>query len=90
MTQNRSITPRFPAPRVVITDGGSGLASALAACWDETAIQRCLVHVQRNVRTYLTARSRTDAGKTLWGLAKALTRLHTAAEAVAWLDQLND
>ncbi len=28
------------------------LAAALSECWSETAVQRCLVHVQRNVRTY--------------------------------------
>ena len=81
---------RFPAPTVVITDGGSGIAAALSECWSETAVQRCLVHVQRNVRTYLTGRPRTDAGKALLRLGRALTRITTASEAAAWLGGLND
>ena len=56
---------RFPAPRVVIIDGGSGIAAALSDGWSDAAVQRCLVHVQRNVRTYLTGRPRTEAGRAL-------------------------
>ena len=81
-----------PVPRatVVVTDGGSGIAAALSECWSETAVQRCLVHVQRNVRTYLTGRPRTEAGKALLRLGRALTRITTAAQAAAWLGGLND
>ncbi|MFE4082847.1 IS1249 family transposase [Arthrobacter sp. NtRootA1] len=85
-----ALLQRFPAPRVVITDGGSGIAAALSECWSETAVQRCLVHVQRNVRTYLTSRPRTDAGKALLRLGRALTRIKAPAEAAAWLAGLND
>jgi hypothetical protein len=85
-----ALLARFPAPTVVVTDGGSGIAAALSECWGETAVQRCLVHVQRNVRTYLTGRPRTDAGKALLRLGRALTRITTAAEATAWLSGLND
>ena len=81
---------RFPAPRVVITDGGSGIAAALSGCWSDTAVQRCLVHVQRNVRTYLTTRPRTEAGRALLRLGRALTRISTPAQAAAWLGHLND
>ncbi|WP_456510293.1 IS1249 family transposase [Arthrobacter sp. TE12231] len=85
-----ALLDRFPAPRVVITDGGSGIAAALSGCWSDTAVQRCLVHVPRNVRTYLTGRPRTEAGKALLRLGRALTRITTAAEAAAWLGGLND
>lgn len=85
-----ALLARFPAPTVVITDGGAGIAAALSECWSETAVQRCLVHVQRNVRTYLTGRPRTEAGKALLRLGRALTRITTAAEAAGWLGGLND
>lgn len=85
-----ALLQRFPAPRVVITDGGSGIAAALSDCWSDTAVQRCLVHVQRNVRTYLTSRPRTEAGKALLRLGRALTRISTPAQAAAWLGHLND
>lgn len=84
-----ALLARFPPPLVVITDGGSGLASALKEQWPQTLMQRCLVHVARNVRTYLTNRPRTEAGKALLRLSKALTRLASIEEATAWMRQLN-
>jgi hypothetical protein len=56
----------------------------------DTRVQRCLVHVQRNVRIYLTTKPRTDAGKALWALGRSLTKITTADEAVTWLQHLND
>lgn len=74
---------------MVVTDGGSGLGAALKACWPETRIQRCLVHVQRNIRTYLTRNPRTEAGKALWALGKTLTKVDTPDAARAWLINLH-
>lgn len=85
-----ALLDRFPAPRVVITDGGSGIAAALSDCWSDTAVQRGLVHVQRNVRTYLTSRPRTEAGRALLRLGRAQTRISTPAQAAPWLGPLND
>ena len=84
-----ALLERIPPPRVVVVDGGSGLASALKACWPNTRIQRCLVHVQRGVRTYLTTRPRTDAGRSLRVLSLALTRIRTIEEAGRWQVNLN-
>lgn len=75
---------RVPAPAVVVCDGGPGMHAALKTHWPDTRVQRCLVHLQRNVRKYVTTRSKTVAGKTLWGLARKLTRIRTAADAEAW------
>jgi hypothetical protein len=84
-----ALLSRIPPPRVVVTDGGSGLASALKACWPQTKVQRCLVHVQRNVRIYLTMNPHTDAGRSLRALSLALTRIRTAEEAAAWQVKLH-
>jgi hypothetical protein len=84
-----ALLSRFPAPLVVINDGGSGLAAALKVCWPGVKVQRCLVHVQRNCRTHLTSNPRTDAGRALWGLAKKLTRIETLGQATNWLVLLN-
>jgi transposase-like protein len=75
---------------VVIADGGTGLGAALAQQWAGTDIQRCLVHVQRNVRTYLTSNPRTDAGKALLGLGKTLTGITSQQRAVQSLQTFND
>jgi hypothetical protein len=62
----------------------------VAECWPETRVQRCLVHVQRNVRTYLTLAPRTEAGRTLRALSLSLTRITTRDAATTWLTRLND
>lgn len=79
---------RIPAPAVVIIDGGSGLAKALRTTWPETSIQRCLVHIQRNVRRDLTRRPRTTPGKQLAKLNYALTKIQTLDEAAEWMAAL--
>jgi hypothetical protein len=84
-----ALLKRVPAPRVVVCDGNGGLVGAIAACWPASKVQRCLVHVQRNLRTYLTSKPRTDAGKALWALGKSLTKVTTPGQADAWLGKLN-
>ena len=81
---------RLPAPRVVVTDGQAGILAAVAECWPTTQVQRCLVHVQRNVRTYLTLQPRSDAGRTLRALSLSLTKITTRDAATTWLTRLND
>ena len=76
---------RLPAPTVVVCDGGPGMHAALKEQWPGTRVQRCLVHLQRNVRKYVTTRSKTIAGKALWGLALKLTRVKTPDDAEAWM-----
>lgn len=85
-----TLLQRFPAPAVVVTDGGPGLLSARRYAWPDTRVQRCLVHIQRNVRTYLTTRPRTIPGKELRQLSLALTRITTTEQATAWLAALAD
>lgn len=84
----QALLQRFPAPAVVVTDGGTGLLSARKYAWPDTRVQRCLVHIQRNVRAYLTTRPRTIAGKELRQLSLALTRITTTEQATAWLAAL--
>lgn len=85
-----ALLTQFPPPRVVICDGGTGLLQAITDNWSTTRVQRCLVHVQRNMRTYLTTKPRTDAGKSLWALGRGLSRIQTTEQADAWLTKLND
>lgn len=80
----------FPAPKVVITDGGSGLMKALKGLWPEVKVQRCLVHIQRNVRTYLTLNPRLAAGKSLRRLSLKLTKIRTQEAARHWIAAFAD
>lgn len=75
---------RLPEPVVVVCDGGPGMHAALKEHWPNARVQRCLVHLQRNVRKYVTTKSKTAAGKALWGLALRLTRVKTSDDAATW------
>lgn len=60
--------------------------AALKTCWPDSRVQRCLVHLQRNIRKYVTKRSKTEAGRSLWGLALQLTKVRTIKKAEAWVN----
>lgn len=79
---------QIPAPMVVVADGGSGLAAALRTTWPDTAVQRCLFHVQMNIRTHLTLQPRTDAGRRLLALSRMLSTVRTIEDAITWRQQL--
>ena len=83
-----ALLERLPEPVVVVCDGGPGIHAALKHNWPNARVQRCLVHVQRNVRKHVTTRSKTEAGRALWGLAKRLTRVKTVDESITWLQLL--
>lgn len=80
-----ALMKQLPPPLVVVCDGGPGMHAALKEHWPETRVQRCLVHLQRNVRKYVTTRSKTAAGKGLWGIAKKLTGVKSIDAAEAWM-----
>jgi hypothetical protein len=85
-----ALLSRFPAPRVVVTDGSGAIYAAIRACWgDKQRIQRCLVHVVRRVRRQTTLHPRTEAGQGILRLARALTKITTTDEAATWLSGLN-
>jgi len=69
----------------VVTDGESGLIKALNMLWPKVKIQRCLVHIQRSVRGYLTKNPRTDPGKSLRYLSLKLTKIRTQEIAAEWI-----
>ncbi|WHS51513.1 IS1249 family transposase [Rothia sp. SD9660Na] len=80
----QALLSRIPAPDVAIVDGGAGFASAAKTCWPETRIQRCLVHIYRNTRALLTSAPRTEAGKSLLKISRALLRVTSLDEAAIW------
>ncbi|PKY66746.1 hypothetical protein CYJ25_00405 [Schaalia turicensis] len=68
----QALMNRLPAPTVVLTDGGAGIAKALRLTWPQSRIQRCLFHIRANTITDLTHNPQSPAGKTLLGLANQL------------------
>lgn len=75
---------QMPEPRIVVTDGGTGIRSALARTWPHALIQRCVFHLQMNVTRELTRNPRTEAGRRLRGLATRLSDIHTTDDAIDW------
>ena len=80
---------QLPAPRVVVTDGGAGIAKALRLRWPESR-KRCLSHIRANTITDLTSHPQSDAGETLLALANQLTTVKTPEGAASWLSLLQD
>jgi len=76
------------APAVLVSDGGSGLPSALRRCWPETAHQRCIFHLQMNITRHLTRHPRTSAGQALRRLAMDLSGVRDETAAIEWQLQL--
>lgn len=80
---------RLPAPVVVVCDGQKGVLLAIARCWPEARIQRCIFHVWQNIRVKLTLHPQTEAGQELLCLAKELLRgIPTTELAQQWQAQL--
>lgn len=79
-----ALLEQVPAPAVLVSDGGSGLPSALRACWPETKHQRCVFHLQMNVSRHLTRNPRTAAGKALRKLVMKLSEIDDEDAAIAW------
>lgn len=75
---------QVPPPEVIVTDGGSGIRSAIATTWPHTAIQRCIFHLQMNVTRELTRNPRLAAGRALRALAMNLSTITTVDAAIEW------
>ena len=84
----QALMNRLPAPTVVLTDGGAGIAKALRLTWPQSRIQRCLFHIRANTITDLTHNPQNEAGKTLLGLANQLMGVKTPEDAGKWLSLL--
>ena len=76
---------RFPAPDVVVTDGGMGLRSALDRYWPRTRIQRCYFHIFATVKRHTTLNPRLTAGKKALALTRDLMAVKDLDAAAAWL-----
>lgn len=83
-----ALLDQIPAPIIVTTDGGAGALAAIQECWPTSHVQRCLVHVQRNIRRVTTTRPRIKPHKALYHLGLRLTRITSITEAVAWQESL--
>ncbi|MCG7243505.1 MULTISPECIES: IS1249 family transposase [Corynebacterium] len=76
------------APLVVTTDGHQGSLEAIKTTWSQAHIQRCLVHVKRNIQRYVGLYPVLPSGKALRGLSLSLLRVSNLDEAAEWTAKL--
>ena len=75
----------IPPPDVVVCDGGTGFERARRRVWPQTRVQRCVFHAFCQVKRQTTTRPNLQAGVELYGVAKALLRVHDLDAAAARL-----
>lgn len=83
----------IPRPSAVVCDGQKGILKALKLLCPDVVIQRCLVHVERNMHTKLTRHPKSEAGQDLRQLVDQLFLVRTEndmAEFVALFLALYD
>lgn len=76
---------RLAPPLIVTIDGSGGARAVMKKHWPDTKIQRCLVHVQRNILTDISRHPRYLAHKALRTFAYQLTHIETQDEACEFI-----
>lgn len=82
-----ALMSRIAEPKIIVTDGGSGIKKALRNTWPNAKHQRCIFHVFCQVKRYTTSRPKTSAGIELYALAKDLLKVENAEESKEWVDR---
>ena len=75
----------LPKPDAAVIDGHKGLLAAIQCIWPTTAIQRCMVHIERLARIKLTRQPKTSAGKEFLILVQRLFSVRTKKQRRRWL-----
>lgn len=76
---------KLAPPVMVVSDGGSGFKKAAKTIWPDTKIQRCLVHVKRQVVRKTTLHPKLKCGQELLDIARMLVRVKDANAAADWI-----
>lgn len=76
-------------PLIVTIDGSGGARAVIKKHWPDTKIQRCLVHVQRNILTDISRHPRYPAHKALRTFAYQLTHIETPDEAREFITRVH-
>ena len=73
------------APKYVVCDGQKGLLIALRAVWPQVRIQRCIIHIHRQARLWLTLHPKTTAGQELRMIVGTILTVRTRRQKRLWL-----
>lgn len=72
----------------ITCDGHKAILKAIKKACKYVTIQRCLVHIQRMCRIWLTMRPQSEAGKELRHIVSQLHRIQTTLERDYWIVRL--
>lgn len=69
----------------ITCDGHKAILKAIKKAYPDVIIQRCLVHIKRQVKNYLSTSPKTVQAKHLLKLSRQITSLKTQQECGLWL-----
>lgn len=76
---------RILLPALVVTDGGSGFATACTKVWPATRVQRCTFHAYCRIRQATTTRPKLEASRRLYALGQQLLLVEDPEDAQVWI-----
>jgi len=74
----------------ITSDGGGGIGRAVRTAYPNIPHQRCVIHIQRQVRSLVTLRPRSEAGKELSLLIAKLSKISDSKQRGWWLKRFED
>ena len=69
----------------VTCDGHLAILKAVMKVYPQAVIQRCVVHVKRQIRNYLSTNPRLEQSKQLLSISNKVTRIETMEASAYWL-----
>lgn len=72
-------------PHVIVCDAQKGLLKAIGTVFPGVLIQRCLIHVVRQAKAWLTQHPKTRAGHEFLDLVAALSSIRTQRQKRRWI-----
>lgn len=69
----------------VTCDGHRAILKAVSKAYPNAIIQRCLVHVKRQIKNYLSRNPKLEQAKQLLSISSKVTHLKTVEQAQYWL-----
>lgn len=73
----------------VTCDGHKAIMKAVIKAFPNANIQRCIVHVKRQIKNYLGAKPQLIQAKELLGYSRQVTAISTLEDAQKWLAQVH-
>ncbi len=74
----------------VTCDGHKSTMKAVSKAFPNAIIQRCIVHVKRQIKSYLGVKPQLPQARELLYYSQQITQIHTQEQAAVWLRQVHD